>query len=100
NLVELLDTGENKKYKIAYFREALYHPSLDVEIKENILSLIDKLRSDAHTLEPVEFDLLDHIVPAYYVLTTAEASSNLSRFDGVRYGYRSTEPALELTEFY
>jgi len=39
----------------------------------------------------VSFPYLDYLVPAYYVLTTAEASSNLSRFDGVHYGHRSTE---------
>ncbi len=91
---------KNKKYKIAYFKEALFHPSLDLEIKENILSLIDQLKSDDHTVEAVEFDLLDHIVPAYYVLTTAEASSNLSRFDGVRFGHRTNEQVADLTEFY
>jgi len=96
----LLPLEENKKYKIAYFREALFHTSLDIEIKENILALIEKLKAGGHTVEPVEFDLLDHIVPAYYVLTTAEASSNLSRFDGVRFGHRTSEPVADLTEFY
>ncbi|MEP7143670.1 MAG: Asp-tRNA(Asn)/Glu-tRNA(Gln) amidotransferase subunit GatA [Ferruginibacter sp.] len=100
NLVNFSSVEENKKYKIAYFKEALYHPSLDNEIKENILSLIEKLKSGGHTVEVVEFELLDYIVPAYYVLTTAEASSNLSRFDGVRFGHRTSEPVADLTEFY
>jgi aspartyl-tRNA(Asn)/glutamyl-tRNA(Gln) amidotransferase subunit A len=95
-----LSVERNKKYKIAYFSEALHHPSLDVEIRDSILSLIDQLKSAGHSVEPVEFDLLDHIVPAYYVLTTAEASSNLSRFDGVRYGHRTSEAVADLTEFY
>jgi len=90
----------DKKYKIAYFEEALLHPSLDKEIKENILSLIDRLRSAGHKVEPVDFDLLDHVVPAYYVLTTAEASSNLSRYDGIRFGYRTEAPVQELTDLY
>jgi aspartyl-tRNA(Asn)/glutamyl-tRNA(Gln) amidotransferase subunit A len=89
-----------KKYRIAYFKEALFHPSLDKEIKENILSLIDKLKSAGHKVEAVDFDLLDYVVPAYYVLTTAEASSNLSRYDGIRFGYRTMAPVKELTDFY
>jgi aspartyl-tRNA(Asn)/glutamyl-tRNA(Gln) amidotransferase subunit A len=40
-------------------------------------------------VEPVEFPYLEHLVPTYYVLTTAEASSNLARFDGINFGYRS-----------
>ena len=89
-----------KKHKIAYFKEALHHPSLDKEIKENILTQVEELRSKGHTVDEIEFDLLDYVVPAYYVLTTAEASSNLGRYDGIRYGYRSKGNIKELTEFY
>jgi aspartyl-tRNA(Asn)/glutamyl-tRNA(Gln) amidotransferase subunit A len=53
-----------------------------------------------HVVEPVRFEYLDYIVPAYYVLTTAEASSNLSRYDGVRYGYRTKKTVPDLPEFY
>ncbi len=89
-----------EKYKIAYFKEALLHPSLDHEIKENILSLIDRVRLAGHSVEAVDFDLLDYVVPAYYVLTTAEASSNLGRYDGIRFGHRTEAPVQELTDFY
>jgi aspartyl-tRNA(Asn)/glutamyl-tRNA(Gln) amidotransferase subunit A len=50
-------------------------------------------------VEGVDFDLLDYLIPAYYVLTTAEASSNLSRYDGIRYGYRS-QNATDLLSTY
>lgn len=89
--------------RIAYFKEALNSPALDEEIRTNILGLIDKLRTDGHTVEAVDFEYLDYIVPTYYVLTTAEASSNLSRFDGVKYGFRTPgvdKKDISLTEFY
>ncbi|QEC67604.1 Asp-tRNA(Asn)/Glu-tRNA(Gln) amidotransferase subunit GatA [Panacibacter ginsenosidivorans] len=91
---------ENRKYKIAYFNEALEHPSLDKEIATSVQSFMVKLQAEGHTIEPVHFDLLDYIVPAYYILTTAEASSNLSRFDGIKYGYAAKEDFSDLTEFY
>jgi aspartyl-tRNA(Asn)/glutamyl-tRNA(Gln) amidotransferase subunit A len=90
----------SRKYRIAYFKEALDHPGLDHEIREAILKRLEQWRSAGHTVEGLDFELFDYIVPAYYVLTTAEASSNLARFDGVRYGYRAEEKGLELTEFY
>lgn len=90
----------NKKFCFAYFDQALDHPGLDPEIASSIKKLIEQLKKDGHTVRPVEFDLLDLIVPAYYVLTTAEASSNLSRYDGVRFGYRVPGSDLDLTEFY
>ncbi|MES1217535.1 MAG: amidase family protein, partial [Bacteroidota bacterium] len=91
---------KNKKYRFAYFEEALSHPSLDREISNSIKTKIDQLKKEGHEVKPVEFELLDYIVPAYYVLTTAEASSNLSRFDGIKYGYSSPDTDLDLTEFY
>jgi len=90
----------SNKYRIAYFKEALHHPSLDKEIRENIFKLIDELRSNGHTVTEIDFELLDYVVPAYYVLTTAEASSNLGRYDGIRFGYQASGNIKELTEFY
>ena len=60
---------------------------------------LSDLRAAGHHIETVPFDLLDYLVPTYYVLTTAEASSNLSRYDGVRYGYRHPE-AADIHELY
>jgi aspartyl-tRNA(Asn)/glutamyl-tRNA(Gln) amidotransferase subunit A len=78
-----------KKHKIGYLRECMENPGLDAEIKQRIEFIIEELRAEGHTVEPVEFSMLDYLIPTYYVLTTAEASSNLSRFDGIHYGYRS-----------
>lgn len=85
---------------IGYFRQALESPALDGEIRNGLTELIDKLRADGHRVEPVEFEYLDYIVPTYYILTTAEASSNLSRFDGIRYGYRHVDKIPELAALY
>ncbi|WP_245624039.1 Asp-tRNA(Asn)/Glu-tRNA(Gln) amidotransferase subunit GatA [Flavihumibacter petaseus] len=91
-------TGGPKKF--AYFKEAVEHPALDPEIRAALLEYFGKLRQAGHQVDAVDFPLLDYIVPTYYVLTTAEASSNLSRYDGVRYGHQSTAPAESLAEFY
>ena len=91
---------KNKKFRFAYFKETLEHPSLDIEIAGEINNLTKELKNRGHEVTALNFEYLDYIVPAYYILTTAEASSNLSRYDGVRYGYRSAKPANDLTEFY
>lgn len=80
-----------RKAHITYFKTALEHESLDSEVKAACFQLLDQLKKAGHTIEAVDFDLLDYIIPAYYVLTTAEASSNLARYDGIRYGYRSSD---------
>jgi len=89
-----------KKYRFAYFKEALNHPALDKEISAVLTGFIEKLKTEGHTVQAVDFDLLDYVVPAYYVLTTAEASSNLSRYDGVRFGHHTQQPFEDLTDFY
>lgn len=80
-----------EKLKIAYIKETLDTDGVDPEIKARIEDLVNCLRADGHELIPVSFSYIDQMVPTYYVLTTAEASSNLSRFDGVHFGYRSTD---------
>ncbi len=82
-------SAKKKNYKIAYIEECLHSEGLNSEVKTQTLALIEKLKSEGHTVEPVKFPYLDHMVPTYYVLTTAEASSNLARYDGIRFGYRS-----------
>ncbi len=82
---------KDKKFRIAVLKETLSSEALDSSVKSAILAAIDKLRGQGHTVTEVSFELLDYMVPAYYVLTTAEASSNLSRYDGVHYGYRNTQ---------
>jgi len=86
--------------KIAYFKQVLDHPGIDPEIKASTENYIQTLRDKGFVVDAINFDWLDYIVPTYYILTTAEATSNLSRFDGVRYGYRSTEGINNLNEMY
>ncbi|HEX3384015.1 MAG TPA: Asp-tRNA(Asn)/Glu-tRNA(Gln) amidotransferase subunit GatA, partial [Mucilaginibacter sp.] len=85
--------------RIAYIQESLSSPGVDDEVKGVLIKYIDKLRADGHTVKPVAFEYLDYIVPTYYILATAEASSNLARYDGVHYGYRSPA-ATDLTSTY
>jgi aspartyl-tRNA(Asn)/glutamyl-tRNA(Gln) amidotransferase subunit A len=83
-------TTVNTKTKIAYIKETIYNDALEPQVREKTIALLEKLKADGHEVEAVAFDYMDYLIPAYYVLSTAEASSNLSRFDGVHYGYRST----------
>jgi aspartyl-tRNA(Asn)/glutamyl-tRNA(Gln) amidotransferase subunit A len=75
--------------RIAYIKETVESDALSPEIKAAFHTKLEALKAEGHTVEAIDFPLLDALVPAYYVLTTAEASSNLSRYDGVHYGYRS-----------
>ena len=96
---EELDQPQNKKFSIAYMRDTVENNVLQPEIKNAIENKIDQLKAAGHRVEAIDFPLNEYVLPTYYILATAEASSNLSRFDGVRYGYRS-EKTTDLTSLY
>ncbi len=79
----------DRPLKVGYIRDCLESEGIQAEIKEAMLQVVDDLRAEGHTVEGAGFPYLDYMVPTYYILTTAEASSNLSRYDGVKFGYRS-----------
>jgi aspartyl-tRNA(Asn)/glutamyl-tRNA(Gln) amidotransferase subunit A len=72
---------------------------LDAEVRSAIETGIEKLRSKGCSIHPISLPHSRYAIPTYYVLATAEASSNLARFDGVRYGYRA-EDANTLSAMY
>jgi aspartyl-tRNA(Asn)/glutamyl-tRNA(Gln) amidotransferase subunit A len=80
-----------KKYRVAYVKDLDTAAGLQPEIREKIMEKINALRSEGFSVDAIEFPLMDYILPTYYILATAEASSNLSRYDGVRFGYRSAK---------
>lgn len=80
-----------KKYRIAYLKEVSDSPEISQPVKDAVNAALKWMREDGHEVEPVEFSYLDYVLPTYYILTTAEASSNLARYDGVKYGYRSAD---------
>jgi aspartyl-tRNA(Asn)/glutamyl-tRNA(Gln) amidotransferase subunit A len=91
NYVEMLANTDTSKLRIAYIKDCIEHTGLDPEIKAHLEKIIASLKAKGYVVEPVSFPFIDYAVPTYYVLTTAEASSNLSRYNGINYGYRSPE---------
>ena len=77
------------KAKIAILANTVSNPGNSHDVQAACEQTITNLRAEGHTVEEVSFDMIDYLIPIYYVLSTAEASSNLARFDGVHYGYRS-----------
>jgi aspartyl-tRNA(Asn)/glutamyl-tRNA(Gln) amidotransferase subunit A len=77
-----------------YFAEGL-----DAEVRAEIEKGIDALRAAGGTVKPVSLPHTKYAVPVYYLIATAEASANLARFDGVRYGFRSQQSST-LSDMY
>tara|TARA_B110000037_G_scaffold46234_1_gene56581 strand:- start:32 stop:1453 length:1422 start_codon:yes stop_codon:yes gene_type:complete len=89
----------NKKFSFGIPEEYLNFKGLDIEIKNKLMSVIENLKENGHKVEFLKFPFLKYLVPTYYVLTTAEASSNLARYDGVHYGFR-TKNAIDINSTY
>lgn len=83
--------GDTGKKRIGYLKECLESEGIDPEVKAAFETLKSQLEADGHEVYPVSFPYLEYLIPTYYVLTTAEASSNLSRYDGIHYGYRNEQ---------
>lgn len=91
-------TGNVKGLKIALPKE-YFGAGIDEEVKASVLAAAKYLESQGAIVEEVSLPNTAHSIEAYYIIASAEASSNLSRFDGIRYGYRS-ENAKNLEEIY
>jgi len=76
-----------------------FSSGIDEEVKKAVLSASGEFILAGATVEEFEMPLMDYMIPAYYIIACAEASSNLSRYDGLKYGYRSAN-ANSLSEVY
>ena len=90
----------NAALRLAYLPALLQNESIAEPIRKAYQKSLDTAREAGYTLVETSFDYFDYLVPIYYVLTTAEASSNLSRFDGIRYGHRTQEEVADLDMLY
>ena len=82
--------SKDKKLKIGIPKE-YFADGLDEEIKTAILNIVDELKLEGYDVKEVSLPKTEYTIATYYILTTAEASSNLARFDGARYGFRAND---------
>ena len=78
---------------------ALFGEGLDEEVRQSVENVISRLESEGAEIVDIELPHSDYSIAVYYIIATAEASSNLARFDGVRYGFRDSD-SKELREMY
>ena len=77
-----------------------FEGGISADVKAAVMAAASRLESCGAVVEEVSMPAIRHALPAYYVMSSAEASSNLARFDGIRYGYRSTKEIEDMDEFY
>jgi aspartyl/glutamyl-tRNA(asn/gln) amidotransferase, A subunit len=87
-----------QQLKIGIINEAM-GDGVDTEVRQGVSQYADTLRSHGHAVETVSMPMLQHALAIYYIVVPAEISSNLARYDGVRYGHRA-EGVKTLAELY
>ena len=90
--------GDIKGMKIGIPKE-YFGNGLDTEVKDKVLTAAKELEKQGAVIEYFSMPSLEYAIPAYYIIACAEASSNLSRFDGVKYGFRAQNYS-DLTDLY
>lgn len=93
----VVDENAKPAQKIGLIKEFMTE-DVDVEVREKVLAYAERLRAAGHIIEEVSLPIVKHALAMYYVIVPAEISSNLARYDGVRYGRRAE--AATLAELY
>lgn len=88
------------KYRIAYFQEPGLEDILDGDVRAAYEESKEYFRKMGHEIIPVSLPYSEYFLPTYYILTTSEASSNLSRYDGIRFGHRTNSKSVNLENKY
>lgn len=91
-------TGDVLGLKIGIPRQC-FGEGLNKDVRSAVLAVADTLKEKGAEVSEFDMDIIDYVVPTYYIIAAAEASSNLSRFDGVKYGFRAEEYE-DLTDLY
>jgi aspartyl-tRNA(Asn)/glutamyl-tRNA(Gln) amidotransferase subunit A len=93
-----IQPNAKSKQKIGLIKDFMTE-GVDPDVRERVNDYVDKLRSSGHTIEEVDLPMAEYALAIYYIIVPAEISSNLARFDGIRYGHRA-EQAKTLAELY
>ncbi len=80
-----------KNLKIGIIKECFEHPGLNLEVKDSVLSAVERFKTLGAEIIEVECPRFNDGIATYYVIAPSEASANLARYDGVKYGYRSNQ---------
>ncbi|MFY7919487.1 MAG: amidase family protein, partial [Chryseotalea sp.] len=90
-----IQENKNQTFKFAYSKQSIEHDGIQPEVKQAFSSAIEQIKKDGHQVNEINLPLQPYALPTYYILTTAEASSNLNRYDDIRYGASTQTSSLE-----